>query len=109
MRNDLDPGVARRSLSVSVVDMRGRALLPGAEVRVFTAGTHRLLGTRLVDTGSGYDAQSVMPQHFGIPASNTVDVEVTYPHAGRRQLTHVPGVEPRRLLTRQLVVKVPVN
>jgi hypothetical protein len=109
MRNDLDPGVARRSLSVSVVDMRGRALLPGAEVRVFTAGTHRLLGTRLVDTGSGYDSQSVMPQHFGIAASNTVDVEVTYPHAGRRQLTHVPGVEPRRLLTRQLVVKVPVN
>ena len=109
MRNDLDPAAARRSLAVSVVDMRGRAVLPGAEVRVYTSGTHRLLGTRLVDTGSGYDSQSVMPQHFGLPASTTVDVEVTYPHAGRRQVTHVPGVEPRRLLTRQLVVKVPLN
>jgi len=109
MRNDLDAGAARRSLSVSVVDMRGRALLPGAEVRVYASGTHRLLGTRLVDTGSGYDSQSVSPQHFGLPTSNAVDVEVTYPHAGRRQVTHVPGVEPRRLLTRQLVVKVPVN
>jgi hypothetical protein len=109
MRNDLDPGVARRSLSVSVVDGRGRALLPGAEVRVYASGTHRLLGTRLVDTGSGYDSQSVMPLHFGLPNSNPVDVEVTYPHAGRRQVTHVPGVEPRRLPTRQLVVKVPVN
>ena len=66
MRNELDPGAARRSLSVSVVDTRGRAILPGAEVRVFAAGTHRIIGTRLVDTGSGYDAQSVMPVHFGL-------------------------------------------
>ena len=109
MRNELDAGVARRSLAVSVVDARGRALLPGAEVRVYAAGTHRIIGTRLVDTGSGYDAQSVTPLHFGLPSNAAVDVEVTYPHAGRRQVTHVPGVDPRRLQMRPLVVKVAVN
>ena len=109
MRNELDTTAARRSLAVSVVDGRGRALVPGAEVRVYTAGTRRLLGTRLVDTGSGYDAQSVTPVHFGLPTTGKVDVEVTYPHAGKRQATHVRGVEPSRLASRQLVVKVAVN
>jgi hypothetical protein len=109
MRNELDTTVARRSLAVSVVDGRGRALLPGAEVRVYTAGTHQLIGTRLVDTGSGYDAQSLMPVHFGLLTNAKVDVEVTYPHAGKRQVTRVRGVDPRRLVARQLVVKVSVN
>ena len=109
MRNELDTTVARRSLAVSVVDGRGRALMPGAEVRVYAAGTHRLIGTGLVDTGSGYDAQNVMPVHFGLPANAKVDVEVTYPHAGKRQVTNVRGVDPSRLVTRQLVVKVAVN
>jgi VCBS repeat protein/ASPIC/UnbV protein len=109
MRNELEPGAARRSLSISVVDSRGRALLAGAEVRVYAAGTHRLIGTRLVDTGSGYDAQSVTPVHFGLPTSAAVDVEVTFPHAGKRQVTHVPGVDPRRVRSRALVVKVTAN
>ncbi len=109
MRNELDPGAARRSLFVTVVDGRGRALLPGAEVRVFAAGTHRLIGTRLVDTGSGYDAQSVMPVHFGLPTNAAVDVEVTFAHAGRRQVVHVPGLNPRRLLGKAIVVKVSPN
>jgi FG-GAP-like repeat/ASPIC and UnbV len=109
LRNDLDPGAGRRSLSVTVVDERGRALLAGAEVRVYAAGTHRLIGTRLVDTGSGYDAQSVMPVHFGLPAIAPVDVEVVFPHSGKRPVTHVPGVDPRRWTGRSLVVKVTAN
>ncbi len=109
MRNELEPGIARRSLSVSVVDTRGRALFPGTEIRAFAAGTHRLIGTRLVDTGSGYDSQNVAPVHFGVPNINSVDIEVTYPHAGKRQVTHVPGVDPRRLYGRSLVVKIAGN
>lgn len=108
LRNELEPAAARRSLSVAIVDSRGRSLFPGTEVRVFAAGTHRLLGTRLVDTGSGYDAQSITALHFGLP-SGAVDVEVTYPHAGRRQVTHVPGVDPRRFAGRSLVVKITPN
>jgi hypothetical protein len=106
MRNDLDAGTARRSLTVSVVDAQGRSLLAGAEVRVYPAGTHKPIATRLIDTGSGYDAQNVMPVHFGLPTMNPVDVEVTYPHGGKRQVTHVPGVDPRRMRGRSLVVKV---
>jgi len=62
-----------------------------------------------VDTGSGYDAQSVMPVHFGLPTLAPVDVEVTFPHAGKRRVTHVPGVDPRRWTGRSLVVKVTAN
>jgi VCBS repeat protein/ASPIC/UnbV protein len=109
MRNELDANAARRSLTVSVVDAQGRALLAGAEVRVFAAGTHRAIATRLVDTGSGYDSQNVMPVHFGLPTMNPVDVEVIFPHGGKRQVTHVPGVDPRRMRGRPLVVKVAAN
>lgn len=105
MRNDLGPDTARRSLSVSVVDARGRATLSGAEVRVYAAGTRRLLGTRLVDTGSGYDAQSVMPVHFGLPSLDRVDVEVIVPRAGRRVLASSRGVDPRRYRGQSLLVR----
>jgi hypothetical protein len=94
---------------VSVVDDRGRSLFPGAEVRIFATATHRLLGTRLIDTGSGYDAQNAMPVHFGLPTMATVDVEVTVPRGGRRHVTHVPSVDPRRLFGRSLIVKVAAN
>jgi hypothetical protein len=83
--NTLPRGRARRSLGVLVRDMRGRATRPGAEVRVYAAGSRTLLGTRLVDTGSGYDAQSDLPVHFGLPSVDHVDVEVTWPAGGRRQ------------------------
>ena len=106
LRNELDTTAARRSLAVSVVDGRGRALLPGAEVRVYAAGTRRLLGTRLVDTGSAYNAQSETPVHFGLPMAGMVDIEVTYPHGGKRQVTRVARVDPRRLTSREVVVKV---
>ena len=83
-RNALPAAVAGRSISVRVVDGRGRATRAGAEVRVYAAGTRRLLGTRIVDTGSGYDAQSDAPVHFGLSNSGRVDVEVIWPSGGRR-------------------------
>ena len=106
LRNDLNSGTARRSLSVSVEDAQGHALLAGAEVRLYTAGPHRLIGTRLVDTGSGYDAQNVMPVHFGLPSEAAVDIEVIFPHGGKRPVTRVPGVDPRRWRGKSLVVRV---
>jgi hypothetical protein len=106
LRNELSTNAARRSLAVSVVDSRGGATLAGAEVRLFTAAGHRRLGTRLVDTGSGYDAQNVMPVHFGLPSDAAVDVEVIFPHGGKRTVTRVPGVDPRRWRGKALVVRV---
>ena len=52
---------------------------------MFAAGSTRLLGARLVDAGSGYDAQNDMPVHVGIPAGVTrVDVQLIVPRGGRR-------------------------
>jgi hypothetical protein len=105
LRNLLPPAEAGRSLAVRVLDARGRATLAGAEVRLYAAGTDRLLGTRLVDSGSGYDAQSDLPVHFGLAAMQPVDVEVTVPAGGRRVATRVRGVDPREHRGGALVVR----
>ena len=106
LRNLLPAADAARSLRVRVVDGHGRATRAGAEVRLFAAGTRRPLGTRLVDAGSGYDAQSDVPVHFGLATAAPVDVEVTFPAAGRRLTTRVHGVRPSAWRGRVLTVRV---
>ena len=81
------PEESRGALKVRVLDAAGRATRAGAEVRVYAAGTRDLLGMRLVDTGSGYNAQNDMPVLFGLPDDVTVDVEVVWPSGGRRDTT----------------------
>lgn len=93
-RNRLAPAVARRSLQLRIVDPAGVARYPGAEVRLFAAGTDRLLGTRLVDSGSGYNSQGDQPVHFGLPGVEPVDVEVTLVGNARRMVAHLRGVDP---------------
>ena len=99
--NRLPDSLAVRSLRVRVVDGRGRATRAGAELRVFAAGSTRLLATALVDAGSGYDAQSDAPVHLGLPQGGRVDVEVTWPANGRRRVTLVRmvAVNGREVLT----------
>lgn len=92
LRNLLPAATARQSLQVRVVDNRGRATLAGAEVRVYQAGTRTLLGARLVDSGSGYDAQNEMPVHFGLSGHARVDVEVIYPSRNQRKAVRRAGV-----------------
>ena len=104
LRNNLPEAVASRSLSVRVVDSRGRATRAGAEVRLFRAGTKQVLGTRLVDSGSGYDAQNDMPVHFGLGEAVPLDVEVTFPARGKRTITRMRAVDPRK--QRTLVIKI---
>ena len=85
MRNMLPATDAARSVFVRVVDGKGNATRAGAEVRVYAAGTSRLLGARLVDSGSGYDSQNDMPAHVGVPAGvSKVDVQVIVPRHGAR-------------------------
>ncbi len=107
LRNDLDATAAHRALAVRVVDGTGHATRAGAEVRLFAAGTQTLLGTRLVDTGSGYNAQSEMPVSFGLARVQPVDVEVTWPSRGRRKVVRVRNVNLRRYAGTMLTVKVP--
>ena len=102
-RNLLPPDRARRSVEVMVLDARGRATRAGSEVRVYAAGTRKVLGTGIVDTGSGYCSQNVMPVHVGLPIMERVDIEVTTLTKHGRVVTRRPGVTPGKGV---LVVKV---
>ena len=106
-RNLMAPEQARRSLQVMVVDHRGHATKSGAEVRVYEHGTRTVWGGRIMDTGSGYCSQSVLPVHFGLPKKGRVDVEVTSMTKAGRKVTRVVGVDPHKLRQPVLVVKVP--
>lgn len=110
LRNDLPTADARRGLHVRVLDAAGHATLAGAEVRVFAAGTTRLAGARLVDAGSGYDAQSDMPVHIGVPGGVTrVDVQVIVPRDGHRRSVWRRGVDPAAQQGRPLELRLPVR
>jgi penicillin G amidase len=102
-RNLLPPDRARRSVEVMVLDARGRATRAGSEVRVFAAGTRKVLGAGIVDTGSGYCSQNVMPVHVGLGSMDRVDIEVTALTRRGRIVTRRAGVTPGKGI---LVVKV---
>ncbi len=92
LRNMLTPAEARRSISVRVVGPRGRATRAGAEVRVYAAGSRRLIGSALVDSGSGYNMQNDLPVHIGTGTVSRVDIEVTWPSGGHRAVTRTTGI-----------------
>jgi hypothetical protein len=94
LRNLLPAPVAGHSISVRIFDWRGQANRVGAEVRVYAAGTRQLISTGLVDSGSGYDMQNDLRVHVGIGQAPLVDVEVTWPANGTRDVTRVEGVRP---------------
>ena len=104
-RNQMEASGAQRSLSVAVVDAAGRSTRAGAEVLIYAAGTRRLLGMRLVDTGSGYNAQSDIPVHFGLATNAAVDVEVTFPARGKRAAVITRNVKPADHHGKSLVVR----
>jgi hypothetical protein len=81
-------------VSVQVLDAQGHATRAGAEVRIYQSGTRRLIAMRLLDTGSGYNAQNDMPVLIGLPNAGAVDVEVTWPANGRRAVKTVRSVRP---------------
>jgi hypothetical protein len=102
-RNLLPASRARQSLSVDVVDARGRHTKPGAEVRVYAAGTRRLISSGLVDTGGGYCSQDVAPVHVATAAATRVDVEVTAMTRTGRRVTARRGL---RIADRGLRIEV---
>jgi hypothetical protein len=84
-----------RLMAVRVVDGRGGMTLSAAEVRVYPAGTKTLFSSSLVDSGSGYCSQNLMPVFMAAPARGAVDVEVTVIARGERRVTRVSKVEAR--------------
>ncbi len=103
-RNTLPEDAKRRSLSVLVLDAHGRHTRFGAEVRLFDQ-SGRILGTRLVAAGGGYNAQSAGPVHFGLGALTPVRVEVTFMTAAGRRTQTLNGVNPAGYRGKSLVVR----
>jgi len=104
LRNQLPHTAVSRSICIRVLAANGRATRSGAEVRVFHANTRRLLGVRLVDSGSGYNSQSDLPVHVGVSDADRVDVEVIFPGKGTRRSVWRRGIEP--IKTRVIEVRV---
>lgn len=100
-RNLLEAPARGRSLSVLVLGEGGRAVAPGAEVRLYDA-EGRILATRQVSTGGGYNAQSAAPVHFGLASVAPVTVEVTY--MGGAAPLRLEAVDPAAYAGRRLIV-----
>jgi hypothetical protein len=103
-RNTLPDDVKRRSLSVLVLDSRGHFTRFGAEVRLFD-GAGRVIATRQVRTGGGYNAQSAGPVHFGLRTLDPVTVEVTFMSKEGRKKQRVDNVRPADYFGKSLVVR----
>ena len=104
-RNRLPPERARRSISVLVLDSNGHYTRAGSEVRIYRTGTRQVLGARLVDSGSGYNSQSALPVHIGLPNPGKVDIEVTYMSAQGRKISRIGGVDAWAQRGKPIVVK----
>jgi hypothetical protein len=102
--NDLPKAAARRSLSVLVLDARGRFTRMGAEVRLYDKGG-KILATRQISTGDGYNSENAAPVHFGLRKNATVTVEVTFMGANGRKTQTVRNVDPKRFAGKSLVIR----
>jgi len=106
LRNGQAPEVRRRSLQVMVLDHLGHATRAGAEVHLFAAGTSTLLGTGLLDTGSGYNSQNVLPVFFGLASEGPVDIEIASMTRNGRVLDRVLNVTPADHVGHAIVLRV---
>jgi hypothetical protein len=103
-RNTLPESVKRRSLEITVLDSKAHWTRFGAEVRLYDA-SGKILGTRQVSTGGGYNSQSAIPLHFGLAKLEPVTVEVTFmTRQGARKQT-IKNVNPARFYGKTLVVR----
>lgn len=93
-----------RSLSVLVLDARGHHTRFGAEVRLFDENG-KVLGSRPVVTGSGYNSQRAAPVHFGLVSDERVCVEVTFLTPNGRRTQSVANVNPVKWRGRDLIIR----
>ncbi|MGE0361751.1 MAG: CRTAC1 family protein [Vicinamibacterales bacterium] len=103
-RNTSAEAVKRRSLSVLVLDAKGHHTRFGAEVRLFDRAG-KLLATRQVVTGGGYNSQRAAPVHFGLARLEPVQVEVTFKTTAGRKPQRLESVNPADYYGKSLVVR----
>ncbi|MEP4891944.1 MAG: VCBS repeat-containing protein [Aliiglaciecola sp.] len=83
-RNEMKPADRAKSLSVLVLDSEGNYTQQGAVVKFYDA-KGKILGSRIVSTGGGYNAQSARPVYFSLPKLQPITVEVNF--MGNEKLT----------------------
>jgi hypothetical protein len=105
-KNLLSEEQGRKSLQVMLLDAKGRYTRAGSEVRFYVSGSEKLLGTRIVESGSGYCSQNAMPLHFGLGEEGAVDLEITTLTREGRKVARLANVDPRAHAGGYLVVKV---
>ncbi len=103
-RNDLAAPAKSRSLSVLVLDAKGNYTRAGAEVRLYDKAG-KILATRLVSTGGGYNAQSALPVHFGLKTFDPVTVEVSFMSNDGVKKQTLRNVNPKAFAKAPLVVR----
>lgn len=101
--NDLAPPAAKRSLSVLLLDAKGRFTRMGAEVRLYDKAG-KIVATRQLSTGDGYNSENAAPVHFGLKTTEPVTVEVTWMGAKGRKLQTVRNVKPAHYAGKSLIV-----
>ncbi len=89
-----------------VLDGKGHYTRDGSEVRIYQAGTRNLLGTRIVETGSGYGSHNAGPVHFGLGEDGPVDVEITTLSRTGRKVARLSNVDPGSQAGAVITVKV---
>ena len=78
--------VPGRSIQLLILDKNGNFNKYGSEIRVYSANSEEILGTRIVESGNGYNTQNAIPIHFGFEEPMIVDVEVTFLTNNKRQI-----------------------
>jgi hypothetical protein len=106
LQNQQAAGAGRRSIQVRILDEKGHHTRAGTEVRLYRAGTDHLLGTRIVDTGSGYNSQNAMPVHFGLGSEKLLDLEITSMCREGRARDRLEGLDPQAYAGRILTIKI---
>ena len=103
-RNTMSAAAKRRSLSVLVLDAKGHQTRFGAEVRLFVR-SGRVIASRQVVTGGGYNTQRAAPVHFGLSTLEPVRVDVTFMTKSGRKTRTVNNVRPADYYGKSLVVR----
>jgi hypothetical protein len=103
-RTVLPEEVSKRSLSVLVLDAKGHHTRFGAEVRLYDRAG-KILASRLVPAGGGYNTQSAAPVHFGLTSTAPVTVEVTFMSKNGRVTESVRDVSPAGYAGKSVVVR----
>jgi quercetin dioxygenase-like cupin family protein len=76
LRNRLTASAATRAINLRVLDAAGRSAHAGTAVTI-QVGTDARRTTRLIDGGSGYNAQNDAPLHVVVPEARTVTLVVS--------------------------------